>query len=50
MHAKLQHARVSGIPGTEWFACNLDEAVAAVTAVRQADELANALDAFAFPG
>jgi len=50
VHAKLQHARVSGVPGTEWFACNLDEAEAAVSAVRRADELANTLDAFAFPG
>jgi hypothetical protein len=50
VHAKLQHARVSGAPGTEWFACDLDEAEAAVTAVRQADELANTLDAFAIPG
>ena len=50
VHAKLQHARVSGAPGAEWFACDLDEAEAAVTAVRRADELANTLDAFAFPG
>ena len=50
MHAKLQHFRMSGVPGTEWFACDLDEAVAAVMAVRRAGELANTLDAFAFPG
>ena len=50
VHAKLQHVRVSGAPGKEWFACDLDEAVAAVTAVRRADELANTLDAFAFSG
>jgi len=50
VHAKLQHARVSGAPGREWFACDLDEAVAAVMAVRRADELGNALSSFAFPG
>jgi len=50
VHAKLQHFRVSGVPGTEWFACDLDEAVAAVMAVRRADELGNALSSFAFPG
>ena len=50
VHAKLQHFRMSGVPGTEWFACDLDEAVAAVMAVRRADELGNALSSFAFPG
>ena len=39
VHAKLQHFRMSGVPGAEWFACDLDEAVAAVMAVRRADEL-----------
>ena len=37
VHAKLQHFRMSGTPGAEWFACDLDEAVAAVMAVRRAD-------------
>jgi len=41
---------VFGVPGTEWFACDLVEAEAAVSAVRRADELANTLDAFAFSG
>ena len=50
VHAKLQHFRLSGVPGTGWFACDLDEAVAAVMAVRRADQLANTLDAFAFSG
>jgi hypothetical protein len=50
VHAKLQHFRMTGVPGTEWFACDLDEAVAAVMAVRRANELANTLDAFAFSG
>ena len=50
VHAKLQHARVSGVPGRERFACNLDEAMAAVMAMRRADELGNTLSAFAFPG
>ena len=50
VHAKLQLFRMSGVPGAEWFACDLDEAVAAVMAVRRADELGNALSSFAFPG
>ena len=43
VHAKLQHFRMSGVPGTEWFACDLD-------AVRRADELGRTLSTFAFPG
>ena len=50
VHAKLQHFRMSGVRGTERFACDLDEAVAAVMAVRRADELGNTRSALAFPG